>query len=102
MPISALGSGWCCSNPSLPWGGGFNTYGGETVAFSNVLDGDQWTSTLTRRSSGEVVTDNFALASKSFNQALFAIELPAQAPTPAGVAAVQRTTILRADTLSVD
>ncbi|KAK7752819.1 hypothetical protein SLS62_005161 [Diatrype stigma] len=57
-----IGSGWCCSNPSLPWGGGFNTYGGETVAFSNVLNGNQWTSTLTRRSSGEVVTDNFALA----------------------------------------
>ena len=19
-----IGSGWCCSNPSLPWGGGFN------------------------------------------------------------------------------
>lgn len=56
-----IGSGWCCSNPSLPWGSGFNTYGGETVAFSNVLDGDQWTSTLTRRSSGEVVTDTFAL-----------------------------------------
>lgn len=56
-----IGSGWCCSNPSLPWGSGFNTYGGETVAFSNVLNGDQWTSTLTRRSSGEVVTDNFAL-----------------------------------------
>lgn len=26
----------CCSNPSLPWGSGFNTYSGETVTFSNT------------------------------------------------------------------
>jgi len=70
-----IGSGWCCANPSLPWGSGFNTYDGEVVTFSNVLDGDAWTSTLTRSSTGEVVTDSFALADKSFNQVLFAIEL---------------------------
>jgi len=22
-----FGSGWCCSNPTLAWGSGFNTYG---------------------------------------------------------------------------
>ncbi|KAI2472747.1 hypothetical protein F4781DRAFT_382751 [Annulohypoxylon bovei var. microspora] len=72
-----IGSGWCCSNPSLPWGSGFNTYASEKVTFENKLDssGSTWTSTLTRQSTGETVTDSFALGSKSFNQALFAIEL---------------------------
>ncbi|ORY63389.1 uncharacterized protein BCR38DRAFT_516698 [Pseudomassariella vexata] len=72
-----IGSGWCCSNPSLPWGGGFNTYAGETVTFNNALtsDGSGWASTLTRKATGAVVSDTFALASKSFNQVLFAIEL---------------------------
>ncbi|KAH9884720.1 hypothetical protein F4778DRAFT_551831 [Xylariomycetidae sp. FL2044] len=72
-----IGSGWCCANPSLPWGSGFNTYAGEAVTFSNALDGDggAWSSTLTRQSTGDTVTDSFALADKSFNQALFAIEL---------------------------
>lgn len=70
-----IGSGWCCSNPSLPWGGGFNTYQGESVTFSNVKDssGNTWTSKLTRGSS--TATDSFALGSKTFNQVLFAIEL---------------------------
>ncbi|KAK9419575.1 hypothetical protein SUNI508_07311 [Seiridium unicorne] len=72
-----IGSGWCCSNPSLPWGSGFNTYAGETVTFSNTLNSDNsaWTSTLTRSTGGDTATDSFALASKSFNQVLFAIEL---------------------------
>ncbi|KAI1846659.1 hypothetical protein JX265_009038 [Neoarthrinium moseri] len=70
-----IGSGWCCSNPSLPWGGGFNTYAGDTVTFSNTLKSDNsgWTSTISK--SGSTATDTFALASKSFNQVLFAIEL---------------------------
>ncbi|KAI0597389.1 hypothetical protein F4775DRAFT_559978 [Biscogniauxia sp. FL1348] len=70
-----IGSGWCCSNPSLPWGSGFNTYQGEKVTFSNTLGSSAWTSTLTRQATGDTVTDSFALADKSFNQALFAIEL---------------------------
>ncbi|KAI0184902.1 hypothetical protein EV127DRAFT_221736 [Xylaria flabelliformis] len=93
-----IGSGWCCSNPSLPWGSGFNTNAGETVTFKNTLGSSAWTSTLTRSSTGETVSNDFALsktipgltlcqcscklimagsslASKSFNQALFAIEL---------------------------
>jgi hypothetical protein len=70
-----IGSGWCCSNPSLPWGSGFNTYQSESVAFSNVKNssGNTWTSKLTRGSS--TVSDSFALGSKTFNQVLFAIEL---------------------------
>ncbi|KAI0018403.1 hypothetical protein F4780DRAFT_771772 [Xylariomycetidae sp. FL0641] len=70
-----IGSGWCCSNPSLPWGSGFNTYEGETVEFSNTLGSSAWTSTLTRDATGDTVSDDFALTDKSFNQALFAIEL---------------------------
>lgn len=68
-----IGSGWCCQNPSLPWGSGFNTNQGDSVAFSNVKDGSNWRSTLTKGS--QTVTDTFALGSKTFNQALFAIEL---------------------------
>ncbi|KAI1302528.1 hypothetical protein F5Y03DRAFT_210892 [Xylaria venustula] len=69
-----IGSGWCCSNPTLAWGSGFNAYPGETVAFSNVLGSSAWTSTLTL-STGDTVSNDFALTDKSFNQALFAIEL---------------------------
>ncbi|KAK2753903.1 hypothetical protein FQN54_007262 [Arachnomyces sp. PD_36] len=69
-----FGSGWCCQNPSLPWGGGFNTYEGDTVSFSNTLVDSTWETTVTSP-SGEAVTDSFDLTSKSFNQALFAIEL---------------------------
>ncbi|KAF2114430.1 hypothetical protein BDV96DRAFT_647136 [Lophiotrema nucula] len=70
-----IGSGWCCSNPSLPWGSGFNVNQGDTVAFSNTRGSSAWTSTLTKGSSGQTVTDTFALNSKTFNQVLFAIEL---------------------------
>ncbi|KAK3948080.1 hypothetical protein QBC32DRAFT_401177 [Pseudoneurospora amorphoporcata] len=51
-----FGSGWCCSNPSLP-------------------DGSGWTTTTTRGTNGSPVTNTFSLAGKSFNQAIFAIEL---------------------------
>lgn len=57
-----IGSGWCCSNPSLPWGSGFNTYAGEKVTFNNRIEGSNWVSTLTRQSTGESVTNNFALS----------------------------------------
>ncbi|KAF2140288.1 uncharacterized protein K452DRAFT_319799 [Aplosporella prunicola CBS 121167] len=72
-----FGTGWCCSNPSLPWGSGFNTYAGETVKFENTLDADgaNWSSTVVHESTGTSKTDSFALSEKSFNQALFAIEL---------------------------
>ncbi|KAI0485051.1 hypothetical protein GGR56DRAFT_56360 [Xylariaceae sp. FL0804] len=70
-----IGSGWCCSNPTLDWGGGFNVYEGDTVAFTNIMDSDgEWTTTLTS-SNGDSVTNTFDLEGKSFNQAIFAIEL---------------------------
>jgi hypothetical protein len=58
-----FGSGWCCSNPTLSWGGGFNTYKGETNSFSNVLDASagEWTTTVVRESTGDTVTNTFAL-----------------------------------------
>ncbi|KAI9664094.1 MAG: hypothetical protein M1821_007585 [Bathelium mastoideum] len=71
-----FGSGWCCSNPSLAWGGGFNVANGATVTFSNVQQSDgSWTSTVTDPSSGGSATNNFALQGKNFNDGVFAIEL---------------------------
>lgn len=71
-----LGSGWCCANPSLAWGAGFNTYAGETNTFRNVrVDETNWESTIVHGSTGTTDVNTFALASKSFNQAIFAIEL---------------------------
>lgn len=71
-----FGSGWCCSNPSLPWGGGFNVGNGDTTTFSNVKQSDgSWTSTVTLPSTNTSVTNNFALQGKTFNLAIFAIEL---------------------------
>jgi hypothetical protein len=56
-----FGSGWCCENPSLPWGSGFNTYEGETVGFSNTLVDSTWQTTVTN-AAGEAVTDTFDLS----------------------------------------
>lgn len=56
-----FGSGWCCSNPDLPWGSGFNTYEGETNSFSNTLDGGSWTTTIVHGSTGTTDTDTFDL-----------------------------------------
>ncbi|KAK3941276.1 hypothetical protein QBC46DRAFT_448877 [Diplogelasinospora grovesii] len=73
-----FGSGWCCSNPNLPWGGGFNTVAGEVNTFNNSLNGDNsgWTSTTVHNgSAGSSSVNAFPLGSKSFNQAIFAVEL---------------------------
>lgn len=71
-----FGSGWCCSNPSLPWGGGFNVANGATVSFSNAKQSDgSWTSTVKDPSTGGSATNNFALQGKNFNDGVFAIEL---------------------------
>lgn len=71
-----FGSGWCCSNPSLAWGGGFNVANGDTVSFSNTQQADgSWTSTVTDLASGSTATNNFALEGKDFTVASYAIEL---------------------------
>ncbi|EIN06392.1 hypothetical protein PUNSTDRAFT_114974 [Punctularia strigosozonata HHB-11173 SS5] len=71
-----IGSGWCCSNPSLAWGSGFNVAAGTTIAFSNDdsnRDGT-WDTSLSDSSSS--ATGSFDLYStRSMNQAIFAIEL---------------------------
>jgi len=58
-----FGSGWCCHNPNLLWGGGFNTTPGETVSFANDLtaDGRMWTSRITKPTTGEAATNFFGL-----------------------------------------
>ncbi|KAJ9143350.1 hypothetical protein NKR23_g6514 [Pleurostoma richardsiae] len=72
-----FGSGWCCGNPTLSWGSQFDTYGGETVWFNNFLlsDNSAWNSTIVREEDNTVIKDSFPIAYKSFNQAIFAIEL---------------------------
>jgi hypothetical protein len=56
-----VGSGWCCSNPNLPWGGGFSVAGGKSFAFGNSLGANAWTSTLVGSKSGQTAQNNFAL-----------------------------------------
>ncbi|RPA89966.1 hypothetical protein L873DRAFT_1719887, partial [Choiromyces venosus 120613-1] len=66
--------GWCCSNPSLPWCGGFNVYAGDSVQFSMAKNGNVWQTSL-QRNGGTVVTGSFDLGAKTMNQAIMAIEL---------------------------
>jgi len=70
-----IGAGWCCNNPNLPWGDGFQAPNGNTVDISMTRDtsGPNWTSSMTMGSSKKV--DSFPLAYKNFNQAILAIEL---------------------------
>jgi hypothetical protein len=58
-----FGSGWCCDNPSLPWGGGFSTSPGETNAFSNTLDSDgsNWTTITRHAGTGSSASNSFPL-----------------------------------------
>lgn len=63
-----IGSGWCCSNPSLPWGSGFNVNAGDTVAFSNVKGSNVWTSTLVKGSDKTSVSNTFALSELGLKQ----------------------------------
>lgn len=70
-----IGSGWCCSNPSLPWGSGFNVNGGDTVKFSNVKGSSAWTSTLTKGSDGTTVSNDFALSKLKYLKQCGLLEL---------------------------
>lgn len=57
-----VGSGWCCENPNLPWGDGFNIFPGETVRFANELgSGNMWNSVLQRSGSGSSARNSFPL-----------------------------------------
>lgn len=68
-----IGAGWCCGNPSLSWGGGFNVANGATITIDMTRGDVDWTSTITQGT--QTVTDVFPLAYKNMNQALLAIEL---------------------------
>lgn len=52
-------SGFCCHNPTLPWGESLSLNGGDTVGFSNVRDSSSWTTTSKKASNGKVVTSDF-------------------------------------------
>ncbi|PMD38375.1 hypothetical protein L207DRAFT_585277 [Hyaloscypha variabilis F] len=70
-----IAPGWCCSNPNLPWGDGFQAPNGNTVAITMARDpsGPNWSSSMSMGSSK--VKDSFPIAYKNFNQAILAIEL---------------------------
>ncbi|KAJ7286954.1 hypothetical protein C8J57DRAFT_1445973 [Mycena rebaudengoi] len=72
-----IGDGWCCSNPSLPWGSGFNVANGQTVGFTmkvNSIASGTWATTLTS-SGGGSASGSFPLPTHPMNQAIMAIEL---------------------------
>ncbi|KAJ7750066.1 hypothetical protein DFH07DRAFT_775206 [Mycena maculata] len=72
-----IGDGYCCSNPSLAWGSGFNVPNGQTVDFSFSVDSIQdgtWGTTLSS-SGGGAATGSFPLPTHPMNQAIMAIEL---------------------------
>ena len=58
-----IGTGWCCSNPSLPWGGGFGVHEGEVVHFNMTLNTaeDKWDTELSVAASNKTATSSFAL-----------------------------------------
>ena len=58
-----FGSGWCCTNPSQLWGGGFATEPGDVVEFANNLhpNGASWTSRISHPRTGNAATNFFAL-----------------------------------------
>ena len=66
-----MAGGWCCGNPSLPWGDGFSVGSGENVLFSNVqggTSGSQWTTTLTKTKTGLTTRNTFELSEKLFQR----------------------------------
>ncbi|KAJ7496649.1 hypothetical protein FB451DRAFT_1208323 [Mycena latifolia] len=72
-----IGDGWCCSNPSLAWGSGFNVANGQTVNFGlkvNSIQSGTWATTLSS-SGGGSATGSFPLPTHPMNQAIMAIEL---------------------------
>ncbi len=45
---------------ALPWGNGFNTTGGDVVAFNNLKGPTSWSSTV-QNSTGALASSSFAL-----------------------------------------
>ncbi|THW13951.1 hypothetical protein D6D24_05752 [Aureobasidium pullulans] len=72
-----FGSGWCCSNPSLPWGGGFGAAEGDVLFFNNTrnTDSSEWVSVIEKNCGEASATNSFPIADKVMNDAPFAAEL---------------------------
>ena len=58
-----FGSGWCCSNPSLPWGGGFVALPGDSLGWNYMLSDTEktWKSEIDNDRSGDVALNDFPL-----------------------------------------
>ena len=52
-------SGFCCQNPTLPWGAPLYLNGADTVSFSNMKNSSSWTTMSKKASNGKVVTSGF-------------------------------------------
>ncbi|KAH0351648.1 hypothetical protein KCU83_g4031, partial [Aureobasidium melanogenum] len=72
-----FGSGWCCSNPSLPWGGGFGAEEGDVLFFNNTRNANatEWVSVIEKNCGEASATNSFPIADKVMNDAPFAAEL---------------------------
>ena len=81
-----MGTGWCCSNPSLPWGAGFGVVEGDTVSFDMRRNNEAWITNLKVPEKGLNADGSFPLcaylswsllmtADKTMDMAIFAIEL---------------------------
>ncbi|KAG9640463.1 hypothetical protein KCU95_g396, partial [Aureobasidium melanogenum] len=70
-------SGWCCSNPSLPWGGGFGAEEGDVLFFNNMRNANatEWFSVVEENCGEASVTNSFPIADEVMNDAPFAAEL---------------------------
>ena len=51
-------SGFCCQNPTLPWGASLDLFEGDSIHFSNVKNAD-WTTVSRMNSTGRTVTSSF-------------------------------------------
>lgn len=72
-------SGFCCQDPTLPWGASLNLNGGDTVSFSNVKNSSSWTTTSKKASNGRVVTSGFPEISQSPMETLQVLRCQARA-----------------------
>ena len=59
-------SGYCCTNPVLPWSDNLYVYEGQTLSYSNVLTGTSWTTVQGNEATGESDTNSFDALGKSY------------------------------------
>lgn len=59
-------SGYCCTNPVLPWSDNLYVYEGQTLSYSNVLTGTSWTTVQGNEGTGESDTNSFDALGKSY------------------------------------